>query len=364
MRPDLISWDSSERNSLIWIAAFLSAVLALLFSAGIAAQSEAMFGDIDWSAYSSEPIEARVGIQIDQLTDIDQKSETFGVVGTIRMQWTDPNLAFAPDADSLYPIRVYTAEKFRDFADSNGLLAPGFLILNRQGRLNTDDSTVVVFPDGSAIFAERFLVTLQAPDFDFRKYPFDSQHFHVRLGFLLPSSLMRVSEVSGFSGMGEQLGEEEWVVAKTWVDIDDWDTAFGFAAPRFSLGFSAHRHLQYYVLRIFLPLGILLAVTYSTFLLRDFARRIEICTTALLTFVAFNFAISNDLPRLGYLTFLDAVIGFFFLIIGLTVVWNVVLRRMELNGRGELARHIDFYTLWIYPVSQGALVYLAWLLVS
>jgi hypothetical protein len=148
----------------------------------------------------------------------------------------------------------------------------------------------------------------------------------MRLGFLLPSSLMRVSEITGFSGMGEKLGEEEWLVDKSWVDIDEWDTAFGFPAQRFSLGFSAHRHLQYYVLRIFLPLGILLVVTYSAFLLRDFTRRIEICTTALLTF-------------------LDAVIGFFFLIIGLTVVWNVVLRRMELNGRGELARHIDAYTL-------------------
>jgi hypothetical protein len=98
--------------------------------------------------------------------------------------------------------------------------------------------------------------------------------------------------------------------------------------------------------------------------MRDFTRRIEICTTTLLTFVVFNFAISSDLPRLGYLTFLDVVMGLSFVVIGFNVVWNVALKRLEQVGREELARRIDVYTLWIFPVSQAALVYLAWRYVS
>jgi hypothetical protein len=112
------------------------------------------------------------------------------------------------------------------------------------------------------------------------------------------------------------------------------------------------------------PPGIIMLVTYSTFFMRDFTRRIEICTTTLLIFVAFNFAISSDLPRLGYLTFLDVVMGLSFVVIGFNVIWNVALRRLEQVGRDELARRIDAYTLWIYPVSHAALVYLAWLYVN
>jgi hypothetical protein len=109
---------------------------------------------------------------------------------------------------------VYTGKGFQDFADSNGVLAPGYMILNRQGRLEIDDSTMVVFPDGKASFSERFNVTLQAPDFDFCRYPFDTQRFYVHLGFLQPKDLMLMTEIEGFSRMGDQLGEEEWVVER------------------------------------------------------------------------------------------------------------------------------------------------------
>ena len=352
--------EAHYRHAHIGLAIFLAAVLSLFVP--MTAYSSELFKGIDWSDYSDEPIEARVGVQIHQLTSIDQKQEQFGVVATVRMEWNDPNLAFVPDQDSPRNFRVFTGEGFRDYADANGLLAPGFLILNRQGRLDISDSTVAVFEDGSAIFVERFTATLQAPDFDFRTYPFDRQHFSLKLGFLLPLEVMRIAELEDFSGMGPKLGEEEWVVEKTTVFIGDWQNPVGFSGAEFSLVFTAHRHLQYYLLRIFMPLVILLIVTYSAFLLKDFTRRIEICTTTLLTFVAFNFAISKDLPRLGYLTFMDIVMAMSFLMIGITVLLNVILRRLELNGYGNFVKRFDTYTLWMYPVSQFVLVYVAWIL--
>jgi hypothetical protein len=358
---------SPELSIMIGLAHLFTLFLctfAFLSTSPARAQSNAAFSGIDWGKYAYETIDVRVGLQIDQLTHIDQKGENFGVVGTIRLEWSDPNLAYEADPASRQAFRVFTGKDFQDFADGAGVLTPGYVILNRQGRLDIGDSTVVVFPDGKASFSERFTVTLQAPDFDFRKYPFDTQRFYVHLGFLLPKELMRLTEIEDFSGMGDRLGEEEWVVDKSWVEITEWETGLGLTGPKFSLGFSANRHLQYYLMRIFVPLGIIVLVTYSTFFMRDFTRRIEICTTTLLTFVAFNFAISYDLPRLGYLTFLDVVMGLSFVVIGLNVVWNVALRRLEQVGRDELARCIDAYTLWIYPVSQAALVYLAWIYVN
>ena len=47
--------------------------------------------------FSQQPLEVAVGIEIDQITGIDQKAENFGAVVNIRMVWKDPLLAF--DAD-------------------------------------------------------------------------------------------------------------------------------------------------------------------------------------------------------------------------------------------------------------------------
>ena len=81
----------------------------------------------------------------------------------------------------------------------------------------------------------------------------------------------------------------------------------------------------------------------------------------LLVFVAFNFAISNDLPRLGYLTFIDTIVFVTFVFSGLVVLVNVAFRRMEVHGRESLARHLDNYTIWIYPVTLVALVVACWI---
>ena len=81
----------------------------------------------------------------------------------------------------------------------------------------------------------------------------------------------------------------------------------------------------------------------------------------LLVFVAFNFTISNDLPRLGYLTFIDAIMFTAFVFTGLVVLVNVVFRRLEVHGRESLARHLDNYTIWVYPVTLVALVVACWI---
>jgi hypothetical protein len=101
-------------------------------------------------------------------------------------------------------------------------------------------------------------------------------------------------------------------------------------------------------------------VSWATFFLRDFSKRVDVSAGNLLVYVAFNFTLSNDLPKIGYMTFMDTILAAAFVITGLTVVWNVLLRRLELGGQLDTARIIDAYTLWLYPFAFLLVIFLAW----
>ena len=93
---------------------------------------------------------------------------------------------------------------------------------------------------------------------------------------------------------------------------------------------------------------IILVVSWFTFQLKDYVKRIDVGITNLLLFIAFNFTVSSDLPRLGYITAMDAFMTGAFVITGAVLLVNVVLRRMQTSGREEVAARIDRYAIWGY----------------
>ena len=73
----------------------------------------------------------------------------------------------------------------------------------------------------------------------------------------------------------------------------------------------------------------------------------------LLVFIAFNFTIAGDLPRLGYLTFMDLSLISTFLITAVVLVICVYLRRLHTLGREALVNKIDKYLIALYPVAYA-----------
>lgn len=296
-----------------------------------------------------EPTEARVGIRLQQITGVDQKAENYGAVATIQIRWRDPALAFSPDT-CMCPFKAFRGDDFVRYATEHHIRWPEFTLFNQQGNRWAQNRVVVVFPGGDALYLERFSVTFQAPDFDFRKFPFDTQQFFIRVDCLYPEEFYRFADLAGFSEVGRQLGEEEWVVTKFDTSVESDKSSTLQPVSRFNFRFEARRHLTYYVFRIFLPLLVIIAVSWVIFFLKDYAKRVDVASANLLIFVAFNFTISGDLPRLGYLTFMDSLIVSGYVVTSLVLIFNVLLRRMELTGQMLWVEKIDRYMIWIYPV--------------
>lgn len=346
----------------IKIVAFWQALLLLsllCWAPFSLAQPEARLRSSLHMASPEKPYTVQVGVQIDQIAQINQKAENFQIVGNLRFEWDEPKLEFDATEHGRN-FKQYTVDSFAKYVDEHGIFAPGFLIQNQQGRRFTQGAEIAVFNNGHSIYFERFTVTLQAPEFDFIQYPFDSQKFYLHVDAVMPAGFVRYEPLEEYSQLGDQLGEEEWTIERSWTTTDEVAGVTGLPTSRFTFGIEASRHLSFYFLRIFLPLVIIILVSWFTFFLKDYAKRVDMAVANLLVFVAFNFTISNDLPRLGYLTFIDAIMFTSFMFTGLVVLVNVVFRRMEDLGRESLARRLDNYTILIYPITLVALVAASW----
>jgi hypothetical protein len=311
----------------------------------LSGQGKAMGRDI-----LRKPIPVRIGIKMQQITNVDQRSENFGVVATLMMEWRDPALAYNPEK-SHEGVRFYSGAGFSSQMSRTGTSWPEFTIYNQQGNRWAQTRSVAVFPDGRAIYLERFSTLLQAPDFDFRRFPFDSQKFFIRIDSVFPEWVFVFVPNAGYSEAGKQLGEEEWVITRFSTNIGQADIA-GRPVSRFNYLFEARRHLAYYVFRIFLPIFIILCVSWVVFFLKDYGKRVDVAAGNLLLFIAFNFTISNDLPRLGYLTFMDAIMISSFVVTALVLILSVFLKRWATEGREDRAQRIDRYVVrWLYPLA-------------
>ncbi len=303
------------------------------------------------------PIPVKVGIELEQITNVDQVSENFAAVANIWMEWNDPALAFSPDECNC---RVKVYRSVNDFVDAEGSRWPEFTLYNQQAQRWTQNQIIVVQPNGTATYFEHFWTTLQAPLFDFRAYPFDTQEFFIRIDSLYPEELYVYEPWPEKTTVGTQLGEEEWYITSFDTNISTVDITT--QNSRYSFDFFAARHLTYYLFRILLPILIIILLTYVTFLLKDYSKRAEIASANLLLFIAFNFTIAGDLPHLGYLTFLDAILVATFVITGATVVYNLYLRWLATEAEKEIAERIDRVIVWLYPAAYIAAFVLALLL--
>jgi hypothetical protein len=299
---------------------------------------------------SAIPVE--VGTNFQQITGVDQTSENYGAVYAIRLAWKDPKLAFDSE-ECQCEFKVYNSDDFAKFATQEEIDWPIFTIFNQQGNRWSQNKNVVVSPDGSAIYFERFSTTLQAPDFNFKKFPFDKQEFFLAIDSLYPKEFFTYEPSQEFFGISDRLGEEEWYLVDSNVTVTETQATTLNYTPRYEFRFLAQRHLIFYVIRIFVPLLLIILVAWITFYMDDFGKRVDATTANLLLFIAFNFTISNELPRLGYLTYLDTLLVCTFIVSVLVVGYNVALKRLENAGKRERADKIDRYMIWLYPIGYA-----------
>ena len=314
-------------------------------------------GEIGGSDIIKEPIEVGIGIRIEQIVDVNQ--EHFTAVATTQMEWTDPALAYNPEECSC-DFLSFEGDEFNNYVTARNARWPNYTYQNQQGNRWIQNLIVTLFPDGRARYAERFTTYFQV-DFDFRKFPFDREEFFIHTILILPEELFTYVDLEGYSDINPDHGEDEFDLTGFETEIESVVSSNGLIHSGYKLIFAAPRHLSYYILNIFIPILLIVAVSWITFFLKDYGRRIEVASANLLLFIAFSWSLADNYPRLGYTTFLDAIMLVMFVTNALVVVYNVWLKRMEMNGQAVLADRVDSVLDWVYPIAMLLmLVFIVW----
>jgi hypothetical protein len=84
---------------------------------------------------------------------------------------------------------------------------------------------------------------------------------------------------------------------------------------------------------------------------------LKIPMTMLLSMVAFGFTIARDLPRIGYLTYLDTVFLASFTFCFLCIFEITAVFLLQQHGRRPLAVKLHTAGKWAYPLAYFGLVF-------
>jgi hypothetical protein len=301
------------------------------------------------------PVEVAVGLYITNLVAIDETRETFEVGGYLTAKWLDPRLALPPDAaDQQAASRTFRQDE---------LWTPAIESANSITH-KTAQSVLTADRNGLVTYTERFDSTISS-SFDLRKFPFDTQ----KLRFQFHPFISAAPEIRfaprplPSTGIHPEPHTElaawhiESIQYATEKIVEDRELP-----PTSGAEFQivAKRRSGFYVWKIFLPLVMMTMIPMVAFWIDvlQFDWLLKIPMTMLLSMVAFEFAIARDLPRVGYLTFLDAVFLASFTFCFLCIFEIAAVFLLQQHGRRPLAVRLHTNGRWAYPVAYFGLVFI------
>ena len=274
---------------------------------------------------------------------VDTVTQSFTANLTMVVRWHDPGLAHqGPGSVSM---------------SMDNIWFPRIQMLNQQRLVATLPRAVEVFPDGEVVQRQRFWGSFSQP-LKLESFPFDSQRLKVTIanvGFggdvvnLIPSPR---------SGISKELTMPDWIVT-------DWD----FVTTDFSLedesssidglvfSLDVKRDGSYFKYKVIFPLILIVIMSWLVFWIDPSlaASQISVSVTAMLTMIAYRFALAGMIPRLATLTSLDYFVLASTLMVFLAMIEVVYTAHLSTNGQLGKARRVDFHARWIAPLIYFAM---------
>ena len=219
--------------------------------------------------------------------------------------------------------------------------------------------SVEVDTDGTVVYRQRFVGSFTQP-LHLNSFPFDEQTFRVRLSAVryTPDEVKFVPEQSWIdagipqaAGMSESVTLPDWTVRKWGVKTFVYALAPDLKNAGYVFEFTASRNVEHYILKVILPLILIVMMSWAVFWIDPATSnsQISIAVTSMLTLTAYRFAVDSQLPRLPYMTRLDAFFLTSTLLVFFSLIEVLVTTILDNNKQTERAKKIDRYCRAIFP---------------
>ncbi|MEH6570442.1 MAG: hypothetical protein V7709_15275 [Halioglobus sp.] len=269
---------------------------------------------------------------------VDTVAQSFIANLTMVLRWQDLGLAHSGPAS----VSVSLDEIWH----------PKIQIINQQKIESTLPRMAQVKPDGEVVYRQRFWGSFAQP-LDLQEFPFDSQSLGVSIANIGYGERNVNLIASPASGISETLTIPDWTVTGWNLVSEDFsmaDETAGIGGMIFSI--EVDRDRAYFKYKAILPLVLIVVMSWMVFWIDPSlaGSQISVSVTAMLTMIAYRFALAGMLPRLAFLTRLD-----YFVVVSTLAVFIVMIEvtytaYLSTNGQIEKARRIDRRARWIAPL--------------
>lgn len=200
-----------------------------------------------------------------------------------------------------------------------------------------------------------------ANSYNLEKFPFDTQVLNFSLShednWVLTEGTVRINlgfltDDSLDTALLYQNSNEWKYSAYNYDDSFTYSNWFRGQVPIYEFWFILDRNFEYYIYKLFLPIFLLLTLTWSIFWIdvRNLETRVTISIVTFLALIAYNFVIDNDLAKLAYLTFLDVVILVSYLFAGLPTLMAIYCNKKFIEEERIWAEKVNSVAKVSFPV--------------
>jgi hypothetical protein len=340
---EIIGWRKAGRCFLTWgvVAALLCVLTPAMARAG---GIETDTGLLSPPMVDNKPVNVKTGLFLTNLIDVDEVKEMFRISGYLFMTWKDPRLAFSPaggDTDRSYK--------------PDSIWVPQVFLVNATAQREKTNINIRGNPDGTIHYLELFKAELTT-SFYLEPFPFDTESLEM---FVEPFLDERDTITLEYDDQVGGVGTEPFVELAQWKILGVQGAVHRHAIAKTGMGISelevdvvVQRRYRYYIWKVFLPLLAMVAIAYSAFWIKtsDYYTQISITLTAILTEIAFLFAISSSLPKVPYLTFIDAFFLMSFTFSCACIVELVTVHQNQERSRPEYAERVRTISRILYPL--------------
>jgi hypothetical protein len=301
-----------------------------------------------------------LGLFIEGITNIDPVTNSFTIEGFLDLVWCDPRESFNPEELGWHE-KFFLEDDAHD--EMNEIWQPAITFPNESSPRETENLELIVFEDGTIEYEERFSVTLEA-HFDLLHFPFDTQVLEIEIESLAWSeSYLLFHQEEDTIGFRRDFELAEWHTADVKTHLESVrEIRDRHPFSEFIMLITVERLPGFYIWRLILPMIIIVALSWSVFWMKDddLSNRLMVSFTGILTVVAYQFTISASLPRIPYMTFMDAVITFSFIMMALTIIENIVVYILDKGEKKTSANHFEFACRFVFPsLYTAALIFIA-----